>query len=142
MTTQRRAFMDLVLDEAGLHTPDGDMPIGTVTRAESVRHRQRPSAAPGSTYSGYSPAGAVGGAVVGGALAGPVGFLAGGLLGSTIGHDKGHDTDSGAEGIPRTVSASLIFESPDLAYSTIVSKDRVEEAEAFVAAVKTAAGLR
>jgi hypothetical protein len=138
MTAQRRAFMDLVLDEAGLHTPDGDIPIGAVTRAEAVRHRQRPSAAGGSTYSGYSPAGAVGGAVVGGALAGPVGFLAGGLLGSTI----GHDSDSGAEGIPRTVSASLIFESPDLSYSTVVSKERVEEAEAFVAAVKAAAGLR
>jgi hypothetical protein len=29
-----------------------------------------------------------------------------------------------------------------LAYSTTVSRDRVEEAEAFVAAVKEAAGLR
>jgi len=34
------------------------------------------------------------------------------------------------------------FESPGLAYSTTVSRDRVEEAEAFVAAVKEAAGLR
>jgi hypothetical protein len=133
---QHRTFMGLVLDDEGLHTPDGDIAIGSVTRAEAVRHRSRPSAAAGSAYPGYSPAGAVGGAVVGGALAGPLGFIAGGLLGSTAGRE-----DSGAEGIPRTVSASLIFESPQLVYTTIVSKERVEEAEAFVAAVKAAAGL-
>ena len=135
---QHRAFMDLVLDDDGLHTPNGDMAIRSITRAEAVRHRSRPSGAAGTQDSGYSAGGAVGGAVVGGAIAGPVGFVAGALLGSTVERDE----DSGSEGIPRTVSASLIFESPESAYSTIVSKDRVEEAEAFVTAVKTAAGLK
>lgn len=136
--TQHRTFMDLTLDDEGLHTPDGVLSVGSITKAEAVRHRSRPSSAGTPDHSGYSPAGAAGGAVIGGALGGPVGFFAGALLGSRIEHDE----DSGSQGIPRTVSASLIFESPDLAYSTLVSKERVEEAEAFVVAVKVAAGLR
>jgi hypothetical protein len=38
-------------------------------------------------------------------------------------------------------SATVTFESADLAYTTTVGRDRVEEAEAFVAAVKAEAGL-
>jgi hypothetical protein len=133
---QHRTFMDLTLDDDGLHTPDGLMALGSITRAEAVRHRSRPAAS-GAGYDGYSPAGAAGGAVIGGALGGPVGFVAGALIGSRLSSDD----DPGDRGVPRTVSASLIFESPESAYSTIVPKDRVEEAEAFVSAVKAAAGL-
>jgi hypothetical protein len=134
---QHRTFMDLTLDDDGLHTPDGLMALGSITRAEAVRHRSRPAASGDRAYDGYSPAGAAGGAVIGGALGGPVGFVAGALIGSRLSSDD----DPGDRGVPRTVSASLIFESPESAYSTIVSKDRVEEAEAFVSAVKAAAGL-
>jgi hypothetical protein len=130
---QHRRFMDLALDDDGLHTPDGTLPLGSLAKAEVVRHRSR-EATRDDSYG--SSAGAVGGALLGGALAGPVGFIGGGLLGSAAG--RGHSDDAG---VPRTVSATLTFESPELAYTTTVSKDRVAEAEAFVAAVKGAAGL-
>jgi hypothetical protein len=104
-----------------------------MTRAEVVRHRARDMGGSGSQY---SPAGVVGGALLGGAIAGPIGLVGGGLLGSAIGRERSDST-----GVPRTVSASVILESPELAYSMTVARDRVEEAEAFVAAVKAAAGL-
>lgn len=104
---QHRKFMDLALDDEGLHTPDGTLKLAWITRAEVVRHRSRGTAEGGSDP---SPAGVVGGALLGGAIAGPVGLLAGGLLGSTIKQEG-----SSSAGIPRTTSASLIFESPDLA---------------------------
>jgi hypothetical protein len=129
---QHRKFMDLALDEEGVHTPDGTLPLASITRADVVRHRSRGD---GETTSSSSPAGVVGGALIGGAIAGPLGMLGGGLLGSSIKHE------SYSEGIPRTVSASVIFESAELAYSIVVERDRVPEAEAFVAAVKAAAGL-
>lgn len=133
---QHRTFLELTLDDDGLHTPGGVMSLGSITRAEAVRHRSRPAAGERG-HDGYSPVGAAGGAAMGGALGGPVGFVAGALLGSRVSGDD----DPGDRGVPRTVSASLIFESPASAYSTIVSKDRVEEAEAFVSAVRAAAGL-
>lgn len=129
---QHRKFMDLALDEEGLHTPDGVLKLHGITRADIIRNRSRDQ---GETESETSAPSVLGGALLGGAIAGPLGALGGGLLGSTVKHE------SGGDGVPRTVSASLIFESPDLAYSTTVPRDRVEEAEAFVAAVKGAAGL-
>lgn len=59
-----------------------------------------------------------------------------GLYGSTP------ERDSGNNAIMRTTSVTLIFESPVLAYATKVSRDQVEEAQAFVDAVKGAAGRR
>lgn len=126
--------MDLVLDDEGLHTPDGVFELPLMTKADVARHRRRDS---GESVYGASPAGVVGGALLGGALGGPVGFIGGGLLGSAIDRERSEPT-----GIPRTVSATVTFESPDLAYVARVPRDRVEEAEAFVAAVKGAAGLR
>ena len=131
---QHRRFMELALGEEGLHTPDGTLALSRMTRADVVRHRSRDAAA-GDTRS--STAGVVGGALIGGAVAGPPGALGGGLLGSTVRKERPAEP-----GIPRTTSASLIFESPELAYSTTVPRERVEEAEAFVAAVREAAGLR
>jgi hypothetical protein len=127
---QHRKFMDLALDEDGLHTPDGVLALKGITRADIIRNRSRDYSG-----SGYGGSGILGGALLGGAIAGPLGAIGGGLLGSTA------ERESGNNGIMRTTSATLIFESPDLAYSTKVSRDRVEEAQAFVAAVKGAAGL-
>jgi hypothetical protein len=131
---QHRKFMDLALDDTGLHTPDGTLGLGSITRAEVIRHMSRQG---GGARTETSPGGVIGGALIGGALAGPIGLAAGGLLGSTIKRER-----SGSQGVPRTTSASLIFESDELAYSTVVTRERLEEAEAFVAAVKGAAGLR
>jgi hypothetical protein len=131
---QHRTFMDLALDDDGLHTPDGTLQLDAMTRAVVVRHFIRDA---GEGHSVASPAGVVGGALLGGAIAGPAGLIGGALLGSTVKREA-----SGADGIPRTVSASVILESPELAFSTTVGRDRVEEAEAFVRAVKDAAGLR
>ena len=130
---QHRKFMDLTLDDQGLHTPDGVFRLTDMTKAQVLRHRQRDA---GGYDSGPSIEGAVGGALVGGAIAGPLGFIGGGLLGS-----RAYGEHPDPTGVPRTVSASLMFESPDLAYVLRVGRDQVEEAEAFVAAVKAAAGL-
>jgi len=130
---QHRKFLSMALDEDGLHTPDGVLVLSRITRADVTRNRSRDFGETGSESYG---AGILGGALIGGAIAGPLGAVGGGLLGSTV----KRDSDGG--GVPRTVSATLIFESPDLAYSTTVARDRVDEAEAFVAAVKVAAGLR
>ena len=127
---QHRRFLDMALDEDGLHTPDGTLSLSSITKAEVVRNFSRSG---GGTESGASPAGVAGSALVGGLLAGPVGVLGGGLLGSTIKRERR------IEGVPRSTSATLIFESSDLAYTVTVSRDRMPEAEGFVAAVKQAA---
>jgi len=129
---QHRKFMDLALDDEGLHTPDGVLDLTGITKAEVVRHWNR-DASRGETYRSHS--GGVGGALLGGAVAGPVGFIGGALLGSAIDRDGSSEPH-----IPRMVSATVTFESADLAYTTTVGRDRVEEAEAFVAAVKAGAG--
>jgi hypothetical protein len=131
---QHRKFMDLALDDTGLHTPDGTLELGSITKADVIRHWSRSG---GGTRTESSPEGVIGGALIGGAFGGPVGLVAGGLLGSTVKRES-----STPEGIPRTTSASLIFESDALAYSIVVPRERVEEAESFVAAVKNAADLR
>jgi len=130
---QHRRFMDLALDDEGLHTPDGTFPLADMTKAELKRLRRR-----AANDGAYDPSveGTVGGALLGGAIAGPLGFIGGGLLGSRIPADRSDST-----GVPRTVSATMSFESPDLAYVTRVERDRIDEAEAFVAAVRSAAGL-
>ena len=129
---QHRKFMDLALDDEGLHTPDGVLDLTGITKAEVVRHWNR-DASRGETYRSHS--GGVGGALLGGAVAGPVGFIGGALLGSAIDRDGSSEPH-----IPRMVSATVTFESADLAYTTTVGRDRVEEAEAFVAAVKAGGG--
>lgn len=126
---QHRKFLDMALDDEGLHTPDGTLHLSSITKAEAVRNFSHSG---GGTESGTSAAGVAGGALVGGLLAGPVGMLGGGLLGSTIRRDH-H-----VEGVPRSTSATLIFESPELAYTVTVSRDRLVDAEGFVDAVKQA----
>lgn len=130
---QHRTLDDLTLDDDGLHTPDGTFDLRSLTRADAVRHRAVPADGESSEY---SAADTLGGALLGGAIAGPLGAVAGGVLGSRSRHASSY-----SEGVPRTVSVSLMFESPELAYVKRVGRDRVEEAEAFVAAVRAAAGL-
>lgn len=127
---QHRKFGDLALDDGGLHTPDGTLTLARISRAEVIRNRSREGASGRD-----SGPGAVGGALVGGALAGPGGFLAGGLVGAA-------GEGEGGANVPRTVSATVVFESPELAYTTTVGRDHVAEAEESVAAVKREAGLR
>jgi hypothetical protein len=129
---QHRTFMEFVLDDAGLHTPDGVLSLRSITRADIRRNRSRDYGEGATETSG---AGVVGGALLGGALLGPVGALAGGLLGSSV-KRKSDDVI-----VPRTVSATVTFESSELAYSSLIPRDRIEEGEEFVAAVKGAAGL-
>jgi hypothetical protein len=129
---QHRKFMDLALDEQGLHTPDGLLALDRITKVDVILNFSRDHRERGSENSG---AGILGGALLGGAIAGSFGAIGGGLLGSAASYENGD------EDYPRATSAVLIFESPDLAYSTRVSRDRVDEAQAFVAAVQNAAGL-
>ena len=132
---QHRKFMDLALDDQGLHTPDGVLDLSRITKTEVVRHWNRDaSGSDGEEYRSHT--GGVGGALLGGAVAGPVGFIGGALLGSAIDRDGSSEPH-----IPRMTSATVTFESADLAYTTTVGRDRIEEAEAFVAAVKAEAGL-
>ena len=128
---QHRTFLDVTLDDDGLHTPDGVIALADITRGEVVRHRSRDAGSPHDSYNGE-----VTGAIVGGTLGGPVGFLTGAVLGGAIARD-----DADYASVPRTVSATMSFESPALAYSRTVGKDQAVDAEAFVAAVKKAAGL-
>ncbi|MBU4556813.1 MAG: hypothetical protein KJ747_08085 [Actinobacteria bacterium] len=127
---QHRRFLDMALDEEGLHTPDGTLALSAITKAELVRNFSHSG---GGTESRTSGADIAGGALLGGLLAGPVGVLGGAVLGSTV------RSDSPIEGAHRSTSATLIFESPDLAYTVTVSRDRLVEAEGFAAAVKQAA---
>jgi hypothetical protein len=134
--TQHRTFLDLTLDDEGLHTPEGIIVTSQITCAEVVRHRSR-AEAEAYHYEYAAHAGTIGGALVGGALAGPAGFLGGGLLGSAF--NGGHEE---ADPVPRTVSATVRFESPTLAFAMTVDRADAVDAESFVSAVKKAAGLR
>lgn len=130
---QHRKFMGLVLDEEGLHTPDGMLTLKGITRADIIRNRS-----PEYGGSRYHTSGKkiLAGTLIGGAIAGKLGAIGGGLYGSTPERENGNDV------FMRTTSATLIFESPVLAYSIKVSRDQVDEAQAFVDAVKGAAGRR
>ena len=129
-----RKFKELQLDGAGLQTPSGFMPLGDLVIADFVRNTTAETGTPGTRTT--SAAGVVGGAVIGGVVAGPVGAVAGGLAGSTIKAES-----PGESGYERTVSATITFRSGDLEYTADVPVFDVEDAEEFVAEVRSAAGL-
>jgi len=132
-----REFLNLVLDDEGLHTPEGTLALSRISKAELIRQSVDDSEAEQSSPSSPSYAGAVGGALVGGAVAGAAGAVGGALLGSTLDRN-----DAGAEEeVHRTVAATIKFASPELAYTTTVRVSRVQEAQEFVEAVQQAAGL-
>ena len=131
---KRTEFKELRLDSEGLHTPSGFMALGDISTADFHRNTAVEPGTPGSRTA--SPAGVVGGAVIGGVVAGPVGAVAGGLAGSTI------KTDSpGEPAYERTISATITFRSGDVEYNAEVPVFDVEDAERFVAEVRSATGL-
>ena len=127
----RAHFKNLALDDEGLHTPDGLMPLGQITAAEFARKTVTENgAAPTET----NTPGIAAGVVVGGVVAGAAGALAGGLIGSTIESETG-----GEEPYARTTSATIAFATSDATYSADVPAFDVEAAEAFVDKVRAAA---
>ena len=132
-----REFLNLVLDDEGLHTPEGTLALSRIDKAELIRESVDDSPAEQSSSDSSSYGGVVGGALVGGTVGGAVGAVGGALLGSTL--DK--PDDDGDEDVQRTVGATIQFASPELAYTTTVRVSRVQEAQEFVEAVQQAAGL-
>jgi uncharacterized protein YcfJ len=132
-----REFLNLVLDDEGLHTPEGTLVLARITKAELIRETVDDSEAEPSSPDSPSYGGVVGGALVGGAVAGAAGAVGGALVGSALDRD---DAD-GEEDVHRTVAATIQFASPELAYTTTVRVSRVQEAQEFVEAVQQAAGL-
>ena len=133
-----REFLNLVLDDEGLHTPEGTLVLSRISKAELIRESvDEPGNEQGSGAS-RTYGGVVGGALVGGAVAGAAGAVGGALLGSTLDHDQPTEEE---EDVHRTVGATVQFASPELAYSTTVRVSRVQEAQEFVEAVQEAAGL-
>ncbi len=131
---KHKTFKELELDSEGLRTPSGVMALGDLSTADFHRNTVAEPGTPGSQTA--SPAGVVGGAVIGGVVAGPVGAVAGGLVGSAI------KTDSpGEPGYNMTTSATISFKTTALEYTTEVPVFDVEDAEEFVAEVRSAAGL-
>jgi hypothetical protein len=129
---KHREFKGLRLDDEGLHTPVGLMPVSDISTADFVRNTAAVAGTQGLPTT--STAGVVGGAVIGGVVAGPVGAVAGGLAGSTI------KTDSpGEPAYERTVSATITFSDGDLVYTTEVPVFDVEDAENFVSEVRRVA---
>jgi len=120
------AFMGLVLDEEFLHTPNGDMPIGSITRADFHRTIVSAGAGPEET----SVPAVVGGAVVGGAVFGAAGAVVGGLAGSTV-------KEEGPEQL-RTQAVQLIFESDGLEFRMDIPRDQEGAAVEFADTVQRA----
>jgi hypothetical protein len=123
-------FEDLVLDSEGLHTPEGIMALGDLTRAEFVRDIVREEHASSSTE--MSAEAVVGGALVGGALLGTAGAIGGALLGSTVTDDvPGH----------RAVESNtvrLVFETDSASYLMDVPREKEMDAYNFAGKVQRA----
>lgn len=119
-------FRDLVLDEEGLHTPVGLMPLAEIKRAEFLRDIVSDGYGPEQTS---APA-VVGGAVAGGVMFGAAGAVAGGLLGSTV-------KEEGPERL-KTQSVQLIFETDALSYREDIAREDEGGAITFADTVKSA----
>ena len=126
----RTEFMGLVLDNEALHTPEGSMPLGDMTRAEFVREVVRDGEGPSSEETS-APA-VAGGALIGGALFGGAGAVGGALLGSTV--------KSEVPGTPtyRTSSVKLVFETDSAAFEMGIPRDQEVAAQKFAKAAKRA----
>lgn len=119
-------FMGLVLDDEGLLTPVGLMPLGEITRAEFLRDIVEDGYGPDET----STAAVAGGAVAGAVVFGPVGAVAGGLAGSTV-------KEQGPAHLT-TRSVRLIFDAGDLHYQMDIPRDQEGGAITFAETVKRA----
>ena len=86
--TDTATFMDLTLDAAGVHTPEGTMPLTDLVKAGFIRDLDKEDA---QSYGGGPSTGAVvGGAVVGGVVAGVPGAIGGALLGGALTDEEPH----------------------------------------------------
>lgn len=123
-------FMDLVLDDQDLHTPEGAMAISDLTCADFVRDIVRGDAGPDGRET--SPAAALGGAAVGGALFGAVGAVGGAIAGSTYKEDV-----SGTREVESN-TVRLVFETATNSYTMDVPRDAEEDAHDFIDKVNKA----
>ena len=123
-------FMGLVLDDDALHTPDGAMPLGEITRAEFVRDAVVDGERPSTQET--SPGAVAGGTIVGGALLGVPGAVGGALLGSTVKEEV-----PGGPSI-KTLSVEIVFETADSAFSMSIPRDQEVAAISFVKDVERA----
>jgi hypothetical protein len=123
-------FMGLVLTDDALKTPEGDLRLSEMTRAEFVRDAVKDGDKP-TTAETSAPA-VAGGAVVGGALFGAVGAVGGGLLGSTV-----KDEVPGGPSI-RTLSVKVVFETAETSFSMDIPREEEVNAIQFVKKVEGA----
>jgi hypothetical protein len=123
-------FMGLHLDKDVLRTPDGDLPLADVTRAEFVREAVVDGRKPDAQETS-APA-VAGGAAAGGVLLGVPGAVVGGLLGSAVKEDV-----AGGPSI-KTLSVHVVFETEDVQYSTAVPREEEVNAIRFVRKVEDA----
>jgi hypothetical protein len=126
-----KRFLDLTLDDRALRTPEGDMALVDIRRAEFVRDAVVDGRTPGTSETSLPAVGT--GAVVGGALLNVPGAIGGALIGSTV------DEEVPGRPILRTLSAGLLFESEETEYSRDVTHDQESGAITFARRVDRAA---
>ncbi len=124
-------FMGLVLDDSVLRTPEGDLPLGDITRSEFVRETVVDGHEPGTEETSM-PA-VAGGAAAGGVLFGAAGAVAGGLLGSTV-----KDEVPGGPHV-RTLSATLVVETAADEFSLAIPREQEVAAISFAHKIDKAA---
>lgn len=127
--TDRAQFQDLVLDSEGLHTPEGLMPLGQLTKASFLRDLDKQDAE--TSGGGTNVAAVAGGAVVGGVLLGVPGAVGGAVIGAEVGQEP-------AVQRPRSSTVELVFETNGTAYRRDVAREDEHEAYSFVQDVKKA----
>lgn len=126
----RAEFMNLVLDDQVLHTPEGAMEISDLTCADFVRDVVRGDAGPDGQET--SPGAVLGGAAVGGELFGAVGAVGGAIAGST------YKEDVPATREVKSNTVQLVFKTATNSYTMYVPHDAEEDAYDFVDEVNKA----
>ncbi len=122
-------FMDLTLDAAGVHTPEGTMPLNDLVKAEFIRDLDKEDA---QSYGGGPSTGAVvGGAVVGGVVAGVPGAIGGALLGGALTDEEPHRVNRGS-------TVQIVFATKSATYRRNVEREDEHAAYEFVQRVKKA----
>ncbi len=127
--TDSAVFMDLTLDSAGLHTPEGTMALSDLTRAEFLRDLDKEDA---QSYGGGPSTGAVvGGAVVGGIVAGVPGAIGGALIGGAVSDEGPHHSYRGS-------TVQIVFATKSDTYRRDIAREDEHAAYEFVQLVKKA----
>jgi outer membrane lipoprotein SlyB len=127
--SQNARFLDLSLDEAGLHTPDRTMPVADLVKAAFIRDLDKEDA---QSYGGGPSAGAVvGGAVAGGIVAGVPGAIGGALIGGAVSDEEPHRTYRGS-------TVQIVFATKSTTYRRPIEREDEHAAYEFVEHVKRA----